>query len=579
MQQRIFNTSVITEKRLAYLEGLRSFHIQVQKIIREYTSTPGYSTERLLQEIIDFIRSRFDIYTVHIFMLDKISEEMVLLLGSGDREVYLPYLKQFRVKLGVGITGSCAKFGSTIVVNDVSKDSRYIRGPLQKTKAELCIPLRIQKEIVGVLNLEDEHVGRFTPELVELMEGIALDIGFVLETKKLYDDIRRYSEQLEKRVVEKSDQIRETEIRYKRLLEDATDPILTIDLEGVITWANQAMGWLLGIQTDKIVGQNLAKFLRKGTIHHLYYALREVLDGKTIRDIQLEFVTSRKTIRIVDASFSMVRMEHGSSIEIVMRDITQRKLEDDIKRGYIQELEREVDTKTHQIKETQRAAIMAIATLAESIDTDTTGHLERMRNYSRILSEELSKLPKYKDVLTQEYIELIYELSPLHDLGKIGIKDTLLLKPGKLSEEEFEDIKRHTEIGARALKIAGGFVRRASIFSIAEMIARFHHERFDGTGYPAVSVDGRIVRPLRGEEIPLCARIVSLADVYDALTSKRPYKDAWTHEIAREVIVKESGKQFDPDVVQAFLARQDDFLRIRRQFPISEITEVKPFEG
>jgi putative two-component system response regulator len=165
----------------------------------------------------------------------------------------------------------------------------------------------------------------------------------------------------------------------------------------------------------------------------------------------------------------------------------------------------------------------------------------------------------------------------LHDLGKVGIRDYILLKTDKLSEEEFEIMKQHTEIGARALHMAGQMIRRESIFSLGEMIARYHHERWDGKGYPAVEVNGE-VRPLRGEEIPLCARLVALADVYDALTSKRPYKQPFPHELARQRLVSESGKHFDPDVVQAFLNREQDFIKIREQFPDTLPILDRPFE-
>jgi putative two-component system response regulator len=250
---------------------------------------------------------------------------------------------------------------------------------------------------------------------------------------------------------------------------------------------------------------------------------------------------------------------------VILRDITSQRLQEEYRKYYIKKLEEEVAARTAEIKETQRAAILAIANLAESIEPDITGHLERIRNYAKILAEELSKSSRYHSQIDQEYIELIYDLSPLHDLGKVGIRDDILLKPGKLSEFEFEVMKGHTQIGAQALKKAGLMVHRRSVFSIAEMIANFHHERWDGTGYPKVYIDG-VLRPLKGEEIPLCARIVAVADVYDALTSRRPYRGALSHESAKDQIIKESGKYFDPEIVQAFLRREEDFLRIKETF-------------
>ena len=172
---------------------------------------------------------------------------------------------------------------------------------------------------------------------------------------------------------------------------------------------------------------------------------------------------------------------------------------------------------------------------------------------------------------------MIFDLSPLHDLGKVGIRDYILQKPDKLTSDEFEKMKDHAEIGARALRMAGEMIHRESIFSIGEMIARFHHEKWDGSGYPAVEINGEN-RPLRGEEIPLCARIVALADVYDALTSKRPYKMPFPHDKARDMICAQAGKHFDPEVVQAFVRREQEFIGIRNQFPDTHIPEGRPFE-
>jgi putative two-component system response regulator len=213
--------------------------------------------------------------------------------------------------------------------------------------------------------------------------------------------------------------------------------------------------------------------------------------------------------------------------------------------------------------------------LAESIDEDTGNHLDRIRHYCKALALALRKNPKYADLLTDEYVELLFDLSPLHDLGKVGIRDHILLKNGKLTEEERQIMNQHTEIGGRALREAGRLIKRESMFAVAEMIARFHHERWDGTGYPAVEINGEF-RPLRGEEIPLCARIVALADVYDALSSKRPYKDPLPHEYVRQKIISESGKHFDPDVVQAFLEVEQEFLDIRARYPDTEVPKDRP---
>ncbi len=207
--------------------------------------------------------------------------------------------------------------------------------------------------------------------------------------------------------------------------------------------------------------------------------------------------------------------------------------------------------------ETRDVAIFAMARLAESRDPETGAHLERVRGYSRLLAQYLGGLDKYHDVITPEYARLIYQTSPLHDIGKVGIPDSVLLKPGRLTEHEFEIMKTHTTIGAKTL---GAALREFPGVSFLEMgcdIAATHHERWDGEGYP---------HGLKGEQIPLCGRIVAVADVYDALTTKRIYKPAFTHDTAVSMIRDDSGKHFDPDVVDAFLQNVAKFFAIHEHF-------------
>ena len=164
-----------------------------------------------------------------------------------------------------------------------------------------------------------------------------------------------------------------------------------------------------------------------------------------------------------------------------------------------------------------------------------------------------------------DYIQLLYMTSPLHDIGKVGIPDSILLKPGPLTTEEFEIMKQHTIIGSKTLDAAAAAHPEAKFLCMARDIARSHHERFDGSGYP----DG-----LAGEDIPLCGRIVALADVYDALTTKRVYKPAFSHENAREIILDGMGSHFDPDIVRAFLQNEDRFVEILERFSASEDIET-----
>lgn len=221
----------------------------------------------------------------------------------------------------------------------------------------------------------------------------------------------------------------------------------------------------------------------------------------------------------------------------------------------------QVRQKVQEISRTQLAAIFAMSKLAESRDPETGEHLERMREYCKVLSEHLMRTPKYSTVITNEFVDSVYAASPLHDIGKVGIDDSVLLKPGKLTDEEWVQMKLHPVIGAETLReVDRQHPGNAFILTGIE-IAESHHEKWDGSGYP---------HGLSGEVIPLSARILALGDVYDALTSKRCYKDAFSHEKSVSIILDGKGNHFDPDVVDAFQETESEFMRIRKEFVDSE---------
>ncbi|MCR4289370.1 MAG: HD domain-containing protein [Candidatus Scalindua sp.] len=196
----------------------------------------------------------------------------------------------------------------------------------------------------------------------------------------------------------------------------------------------------------------------------------------------------------------------------------------------------------------QYLVIRKLADLAEKRDPETGEHLFRIQNYCCFIAKKLSKQEKYKDIINQPFLKDIYYSSPLHDIGKVGIKDGILLKPGKLTPDEMAIMKTHTLIGAE-------IIEGPAFLKMGQDIAHYHHEKWDGTGYP---------EGLKGEKIPLSARIMALADVYDALTSKRVYKEAFTHEVAESIIKKGIGSHFDPDVGFVFIENKDKFKDIMK---------------
>jgi putative two-component system response regulator len=240
-----------------------------------------------------------------------------------------------------------------------------------------------------------------------------------------------------------------------------------------------------------------------------------------------------------------------------LRQSLRSKLLHDELVAHKDELERRVAERTAEIQRTQQVTVFSMAKLAESRDTETGNHLIRMRSYARELADEMSTWPEYFGRIDGAFVEDVYASCPLHDIGKVGIPDQILLKPGKLTDDEMSIMKKHSLIGGDTLRAADLEAGSNSFLAMARDIAYFHHERWDGGGYPF----GRKQR-----QIPLAARIAALADVYDALSSRRPYKEPFSHEKSREIILSESGTHFDPDVVRAFLAREEAFISIRQQF-------------
>jgi putative two-component system response regulator len=209
-----------------------------------------------------------------------------------------------------------------------------------------------------------------------------------------------------------------------------------------------------------------------------------------------------------------------------------------------------VQEKIREISCSQMATIFALATLAESRDGETGHHLERVQNLCRILANEMRRTSRYGSIITEHFIENLYQAAPLHDIGKVGISDAILLKSGKLSSEEKGKVSLHAKLGAETLRSVLAEYPGNSYIAMGLEIAHSHHEKYDGTGYP----EGLI-----GEAIPLSARIVAVADVYDSLRSSRPYKSAMPHSEAEKIIIEGRGTQFDPEVVDAFISQACEF--------------------
>ena len=248
---------------------------------------------------------------------------------------------------------------------------------------------------------------------------------------------------------------------------------------------------------------------------------------------------------ILKKPFDPIELQQVAASQVARWHLNQQSQQNQEK------LESTVEARTKEIAETRDLVFFTLARLAESRDPETGEHLDRIESYTRILAETLAarNLENYK--LDKRAIEIIVRSSLLHDIGKVGIPDAVLLKPGRLTPDEFEIMKKHAEIGAEALEDASSKCECSEFLTTAEEIARYHHERYDGSGYPS---------GLSGQAIPLSARIVAVADVFDALTSERVYKKAMSPQDARALIESEAGKHFDPVIVSVFSESWNQFL-------------------
>ena len=300
-----------------------------------------------------------------------------------------------------------------------------------------------------------------------------------------------------------------------------------------------------------------------------YEVCRRLKADPTTKDIPVIFLTAR-----TDPEDERVGLELGAVdfitkpvnpplVQARVRNHLIVKTHADLLRDKADWLESEVQARTRDIERIKEVTIVAMASLAETRDNETGNHIRRTQNYVRALAEHLSTHPDFAPELTPEAVELLYKSAPLHDIGKVGIPDSILLKPGKLTPEEFEIMKTHPTLGAEAISAAeeGLDEKESSFLRYAREISQYHHEKWDGSGYPY---------GLKGDDIPLSGRLMAVADVYDALISKRVYKPAFPHEKAVTLILEGRGGHFDPRIVDAFAEIAHRFNEIAGAFADTE---------
>lgn len=299
-------------------------------------------------------------------------------------------------------------------------------------------------------------------------------------------------------------------------------------------------------------------------------------DART-RDVPVIFLTAMQEVKDEQMGFDVGAVDyifkpisHAILLTRIRTQLTLKAAADFLKDKNAF-LESEVARRTRELRVIQDATIVAMASLAETRDNETGNHIRRTQHYVQALARKLQPHPKFGPLLDDDTIDMLFKSAPLHDIGKVGIPDAILLKPGKLTPEEFEVMKTHTTLGRDAILAAEKLIDAPSTFlHFAREIAHYHQEKWDGSGYPD---------RLAGEAIPLSARLMALADVYDALVTRRVYKPPFPHAQSVEIIREGRGKHFDPHVADAFLEIHDAFRGIAERFADSETDPAKKAQG
>jgi len=351
-----------------------------------------------------------------------------------------------------------------------------------------------------------------------------------------------------------------SEEKYRIVLESIEEGYYEINFDGDFKFVNQSMCNIL-TQTEKdLINTNIRSYLDEKDVDRFHTFFDTIKKNETRSStIECEVKIKGGGRKIIEMSASLMVNLNLTPVGVkgIVRDITEKKL-----------LEKNLLKSLRDVKDARAGIILGLAKLAEYRDTETGRHLERIREYSKTIALEMSTMPQYKGYITPQYVEDIYQSSILHDIGKVGVPDAILLKKGKLTEKEYEQIKVHTLLGGQTLSAIIKQFKGQTFLTIAKEIAYYHHEKWNGKGYP---------NQLKGKQIPLSARIVAIADVYDALTSKRCYKEEFSHAKAKEIIINEKGELFDPDVVDAFQAGEKKFLEIGQAFHGSDrVSSSKP---
>jgi PAS domain S-box-containing protein len=378
--------------------------------------------------------------------------------------------------------------------------------------------------------------------------GFALKRG--IDRVKSARSEQRHRKRLEETIEETTSVIRRKDFLQGILDSSTLVSVVLTDLSQKVLFWNTGARNIFGYTAEDMLGHKVTKIYPPDALTgEAVQQLRHMVASKsgTVHGKMRQITKDGRTV-IISLALSPMLDADGALQGIlgVGLDVTEEEhLHEELVRSFA------------QIKITQDVSVFSLAKLAECRDEETGLHLARIQEYCRSLAHRLATRDQFKGAMTQEFIEDLVRSSVLHDIGKVGIPDTILLSENKFTPEDYAIMKRHPVIGGDALEEAVKELGQESYLCVARDIAYHHHERWDGNGYPF---------GLKGEQIPLPARIVALADVYDALTSQRRYKPAFSHDDAVKIIVEGRGTHFDPELVDVFLEGHDEFQSIRHTF-------------
>lgn len=366
----------------------------------------------------------------------------------------------------------------------------------------------------------------------------------VIEKFQNQQSREKYFDSLEIKLAER---LREITI-YRDVFQSSIDGFFIMGLNRVVVKANTALSKITGFNSGVIHDEVSNILIPASEDKNKYTQGIEELEKNGFWQNEIRFIGRDKVPYDAFVTLSKIDDDDGEIFAYlgIVKDVTK-----------INKMERQLLESLQNTNRAKGAIIFGLAKLAEARDPDTGSHLERIRYYCQLIAQNIRDLPKYKSIVNDEFIEALYVTAPLHDIGKVAIPDHILLKKGKLSPEEFEKMKIHTIKGAETLRAVANEFGVMEYLKIGIDIAVAHHEKWNGTGYP---------NGLKGEDIPLPARILSIADVYDALTTKRIYKRAFSHEETLILMQQERGKHFDPDLLDSFIKFEKESKLINKKF-------------